>query len=223
MNANSLNISLESHLHKTLIPLVSLLPASESVNLQLYISDPPPSTIPYNVLQTISQWSRTSTGQKALRANSLDPQDYTMIAMLAGATTSPEGKFGDYTPPKGPQAIEADRAKERKAITALLNALLSIGGAAFATWWAADKLRWTNEWRVLLSLCVAMIVAISEGVLYVIWESQQDASKRNQGTRRLRSATHKKDDGETSPANLPDDLTMKVDSTDESANLRRRR
>lgn len=69
-----------------------------------------------------------------------------MIAMLAGATTSPEGKFGDYTPPKGPQAIEADRAKERKAITALLNALLSIGGAAFATWWAADKLRWTNEW-----------------------------------------------------------------------------
>ena len=146
MTANNLNISLESHLHKTLIPLISLLPASESVNLQLYTSDPPPPTIPYNVLQTISQWSRTSAGQKALRANSLDPQDYTMIAMLAGATTSPEGKFGDYTPPKGPQAIEADRAKERKAITALLNALLSIGGAAFATWWAADKLRWTNEW-----------------------------------------------------------------------------
>ena len=68
-----------------------------------------------------------------------------------------------------------------------------------------------------------MIVAISEGVLYVIWESQQDASKRNQGTRRLQSATHKKDDGETSPVNLPNDLTTKVESTDESANLRRRR
>lgn len=223
MTANNLNISLESHLHKILIPLVSLLPASASENLQPYISDPPPSTIPYNVLQAISQWSRTPAGQKALRANSLDPQDYNMIAMLAGATTSPEGKFGDYTPPRGPQAIEADRVNERKAITALLNALLSIGGAAFATWWAADKLRWTNEWRVLLSLFVGMIVAISEGVLYVIWDSRQKASKKSQGIRRLQSATHKKDDGETSPADLPDDLTTKADSTDESANLRRRR
>ena len=74
------------------------------------------------------------------------PHDYSMVSLLAGTTSSPEGKFGTYIPPKEPEQIEAERANERKSITALLNALLSIGGVGFAAWWAADKTGWRNEW-----------------------------------------------------------------------------
>jgi hypothetical protein len=69
-----------------------------------------------------------------------------MVSLLAGTTTSPERKFGAYTPAKEPEELEAEKKKERKAITALLNALLSIGGSGVATWWAADKTGWQNEW-----------------------------------------------------------------------------
>ena len=76
----------------------------------------------------------------------MKPHDYSMISLLAGTTSSPEGKFGVYVPPKGPEQIEAERLDQRKSITTLINALLSIGGVAFAAWWAADKTGWKNEW-----------------------------------------------------------------------------
>ena len=76
----------------------------------------------------------------------MKPHDYSMISLLVGTTSSPEGKFGAYVPPKGPEQIEAERLNERKSITTLINALLSIGGVAFAAWWAADKTGWKNEW-----------------------------------------------------------------------------
>lgn len=69
-----------------------------------------------------------------------------MIALLAGSTTSPERKFADYVPPKDPEVVQTEKMKERKTITALLNALLSIVGSGLAAWWAADKTGWKNEW-----------------------------------------------------------------------------
>lgn len=143
-----LNVSLESHLLDVLRPLQNIAPEELAEKLRVYIDNSPPSTIPYSVLQAVSRWSRTETGTAALKSNSpsLDPHMYLMISLLSGTTTSPERKFGDYIPPKEPGQLEAERIRERKTITALINALLSIGGAAFAAWWAAEKTGWKNEY-----------------------------------------------------------------------------
>lgn len=69
-----------------------------------------------------------------------------MVSLLAGTATSPERFFGSYIPPRDPAEVQAEKNRERKSITALLNAILSIVGSAFATWWAAEKLGWRNEW-----------------------------------------------------------------------------
>jgi len=147
-NIVDLDVSLEPHLLDVLRPLPQIVPTDLAKQLRSYVDEPPPSTIPYSVLQAVSRWSRTTSGFAALNANSpsIDPHAYTMISLLAGATTSPEGRFGKYVPPKGLEQIEAERTRERRAITALINALLSIGGAAFATWWAAQKTGWKNEY-----------------------------------------------------------------------------
>lgn len=51
--------------------------------------------------------------------------------------------------------------------------------------------------RVLLSLFVAIVVAISEGFLYIIWQSRRSASKALPGKHRaIAAAKHKKDDGD---------------------------
>ena len=146
MSSPEIKVSLETHLLHGLNRISPLLPRHLANDLAQYLVSPPPLAIPYKTLFAISQWSRTDDGQKTLLAHSLRPQDYSMISLLAGTTSSPEGKFGTYIPPKEPEQIEAERANERKSITALINALLSIGGVAFAAWWAADKTGWRNEW-----------------------------------------------------------------------------
>lgn len=180
-------------------PLPQIASPELAEKLRLYVNESPPSTIPYSVLQAVSHWSRTTTGIAALVSNSpsLDPHAYSMISLLAGTTTSPEGRFGEYVPPKEPEKLEAEKTRERKAITALINALLSIGGAAFAVWCAAEKTGWRNEYRVLLALFVAIIVAASESILYLIWQARRTrASKRTRTRRRIISAMHKKHDGD---------------------------
>ena len=144
---DQLNISLEPHLIDTLRPVVPIASADLASTLTPYLSSDPPSTIPYAVLRHLSQWART-TGCDTLRKQSppLDPQAYTMVALLAGTTTSPERKFGDFAPARDPADVQAEKNKERKTITAILNALLSILGSGFAAWWAADKTGWQNEW-----------------------------------------------------------------------------
>lgn len=142
----NINISLETHLLHGLKLISPVLPDHLTNDLAQHLVEPPPRTIPYETLFAISQWARTADGQKALQAHSMKPHDYSMISLLAGTTSSPEGKFGTYIPPKEPEQVGAERANERKSITALINALLSIGGVAFAAWWAADKTGWRNEW-----------------------------------------------------------------------------
>ena len=143
---SEIKVSLETHLLHGLNRISPILPHHLANDLAQYLVDPPPLAIPYKTLFAISQWTRTDDGQKALQAHSIRPHDYSMISLLAGTTSSPEGRFGTYIPPKEPEQIEAERAKERKSITALINALLSIGGVGFAAWWAADKTGWRNEW-----------------------------------------------------------------------------
>ncbi|KAJ6581199.1 hypothetical protein B0H19DRAFT_982949 [Mycena capillaripes] len=189
---SALNISLEPHILAILTPLAPLLPAELASQLTPCISEPVPPTVPYLLLQSISQWSRTPAGEAALHSASLDSQSYSMIALLAGSVTSPERKFPPYVPEKSPEEAEALKKAERQAITYLLNALLSIIGSGFAAWWAAGKTGWKNEWQVLFSLFVAAVVAISEAVLYLIWDSRRSETRPR---RKLKVSAKKRDDG----------------------------
>jgi len=90
---------------------------------------------------------------------------------------------------------------------------------AFAAWWAADKTGWRNEWRVLFALFAAIVVAIAEAGLYMIW--QYSTSKRLQPKKKL--ARHKKIDS-GSPTSLVDSVKAIKGSSDETfSTLRQRR
>ncbi|KAG6890970.1 hypothetical protein C0992_011729 [Termitomyces sp. T32_za158] len=185
----NLNISLEPHLLDALRDLQAVVPRDLDDTLRQYTNSTPPLTIPYSVLRSLSQWA-TTTGCETLRSHSppLNPHAYAMIALLAGTTTSPERNFGTYVPPQDPEEIQAAKSAERKSITALLNGLLSVLGSGFAVWWAADRLGWKNEWRVLLALFTSIVVAVSEAVLYLIWQSRisQSRSKRTKPRHRVK-------------------------------------
>lgn len=156
-NDPELNISLEPHLQETLNSIVVHLPERVTEQLEAYLNVQNPSqstpTIPYSLLQSISQWARTPSALTLLSNNDppLSPHDYTMIALLAGTTTSPERKFPTYIPPD-PHADQKREYNDRKAVTAILNALLSIIGSGAATWWAAEKTGWTPEWVCFFTL-----------------------------------------------------------------------
>ena len=154
-----INISLEPHLVQSLARIFPLLPQELVTELEKYIADPPPSHVPYKILQAVSQWARTEHGKKSLKSNDIDPYSYVMVSLLAGTTTSPERKFGSYIPRKEPEEIEANRIRDKRAITVLLNALLSIGGVGFAAWWAADKTGWKDEWVCLTAFLKLMVFA----------------------------------------------------------------
>ncbi|KAF6761576.1 hypothetical protein DFP72DRAFT_842472 [Ephemerocybe angulata] len=136
------------------------------------------SIIPYQLLQKISEWSRTTSGQTKLHSESISPHDYSMVSLLAGTTTSPEKNFGEYIPPIEPEVLAAKRASERKAITAIVNSVFSVFGAGFAAWWGADRTGWKDEYKVLFGLAVGTIVAISEGALFLIWSSRAAATPK---------------------------------------------
>ncbi|KAF8631894.1 hypothetical protein AX15_002155 [Amanita polypyramis BW_CC] len=209
------NISLEKHLVDVLRPLHPRLPDNLAEKVAPYLSGSPPVVIPYSLLFSISRWTRSDAGLNALHAQnpSLDPQSYSMVSLLAGTTTSPERFFGTYIPPRDPAEVQAEKKRERKAITTLLNALLSIAGSAFAAWWAAEKTGWRNEWRVLLSLFVAVVVAVSEAVLFLLWQSR--AIKVADKKRRIQSAIHKKVDPEKDrPTLIKPDNTAPTSVTD---------
>ncbi|TFY74442.1 hypothetical protein EWM64_g9571 [Hericium alpestre] len=147
----------------------------------------PTPTVPYTLLLSISKWSRTAAGAQALSAHSpsLDVQAYSMVALLAGTRTSPHRKFPDMKGKSFDPALEAKReVNDKRAIIAVFNALLSVGGAGAATWVAAQRTGWRDEWKVLFSFLAATIVAVSEIVLYMIWESRRSKpAMRSNGAR----------------------------------------
>ena len=129
-----LNISFEGHLADTLAQLRDVLPNELASQLAVYLTEPRPKTIPYSFIHAVSQWVRTPAGS----SNVSSPNDYSMVALLAGTTTSPERKFGTYVPPPDPDAVAAHASQERKQITTLINGVLSVGGSAMAALWASE-------------------------------------------------------------------------------------
>lgn len=158
MNDPELNIALEKDTLNRLEALRDIIP--EEIATQLYAKlpspgsgspsgSPAPQSVPYSLLRAVSRWARTDAGRDALLAHQppLDARDYDMIALLAGSTTSPEKHFP--VPVGGWPQDERDRRREisdRKAVTNVVNALLSIGGCGVATWYAAGAAGWNNEW-----------------------------------------------------------------------------
>ena len=156
-----LNVSLEPHLLDTLSEVASLLPGELSIELRQTLERVRPGSqdasraaatssvytgplISYALLSRISQWTRGAHGQQALAEHGLEPSRYNMVSLLAGTRTSPERKFPAASAP--PVDSASKELSDRRAVTALLNALLSIVGAGVAVWWAADTLRWKDEW-----------------------------------------------------------------------------
>ncbi|EIW79216.1 hypothetical protein CONPUDRAFT_42028, partial [Coniophora puteana RWD-64-598 SS2] len=178
-----LNVSLEPHLLETLRPLRDVLPDDLFSELSPYLvsrkrskkaKDVP--TIPYDLLRRVSLWSRTDAGSAALQNHSppLDPASYSMISLLAGTRTSPEKKFPAWTP-SDPLAERRRKIDDRKAISNVVNGFVSVIGIGIATWWASERTGLALEWRTLLSVLAAILVAVAEVGLYMIWDTRRTA------------------------------------------------
>ncbi|KAF8202195.1 hypothetical protein BJ912DRAFT_1019131 [Pholiota molesta] len=210
MSPSDINISLETHLIRALKPIYPHLPAQIAQTLEPYVGDSPPALIP--------------GGPQSPQVKRMDPHSYSMISLLAGSTTSPDRKFGAYVPPKDPEEIEADRIRERKTITVLLNALLSIGCVGFTAWWAADKTGWKAEWRALFALFAASLWPSRSRTLH---DLDVAAIHIPNIPAKTRSARHKKmDPAPVTDHVANDDPQVITDSANEaltSATLRQRR
>jgi len=220
-----LNVSLEPHLQDALASIHDLTPPKLAEDLAPYLSsERDPTTvdvIPYPLLQKISRWSQTLEGTKTLQGCSpqLDPQSYTMISLLAGTRTSPEKHFPPYIP-SDPLEEHRRAIDDRKAISAVMNAVLSVVGTGAATWWASDRTGLKLEWvsrilllrvpqysmtctpqRALLAVSTAVVVALAEIVLYTIWDSRKRSKLKN--TRRHAIATIEKDGKDINTGDIP--------------------
>lgn len=141
---DELNVSLEHHLLEVLNPLSSILPDDLAEQLSTFISSSS-SLIPHSILLEISKWSRSPAGIEVLKSSSLDPQSYSMVSLLAGTRTSPEKKFPAYVA-KDPEAERRQAANDRKAVSTVVNGVLSVAGTGFATWWASEHTGMQLEW-----------------------------------------------------------------------------
>ena len=226
-----LNVSLEPHLLDALNNVLPILPEFIALSLQISLRDQQ-SHIPYSIILDISKWSRTDQAHQALAQKNLVPASYSIVALLAGTLSSPERNFGSYVPPKEPDQVAVQQARERKAITALANSLLSVVGVGVGAYWASDKAGWKNEWvcplfqilfdmilicckRTLFALSCAILVAISEAALFLIWQWRSSDQIITKPT----TIPDKKLDPPLEQNEVPEDLT----NLDEFNTLRRRR
>ena len=161
---NILRVSLEPHLVEKLRPLVLAIPAPLSAELAPLLSEAtsssssapapapartPTRTISHALLSSLSKWARTEEGTRELESRDppLDPLAYSMVALLAGTRTSPDRKFPQPPPPSRSGSSTAARdISDRRAVIAVLNALLSVICTGAATWWAAQRTGWRDEW-----------------------------------------------------------------------------
>lgn len=151
LRSEGLHVSLEPHLVELLRPLVDAIPASLSAELSPLLSETAgPSTpmISYTLLHSISRWARSDEGERALKSKDppLDPMAYNMVALLAGTCTSPGKKFPPMSRSPARSETAARNVSDRRAIIAVLNALLSVICTGAAVWWAAQRLGWRDEW-----------------------------------------------------------------------------
>ena len=146
-----LSVSLEPHLIEILRPLLDSIPAPLSTELSPLLSEAASSstpTISYALLRSISRWTRTEEAARAFRSKNppLDPLAYNMVALLAGTRTSPDKKFPQLPHSSARSENAARDISDRRAIIALINALLSVISTGAATWWAAQRTGWRDEW-----------------------------------------------------------------------------
>ncbi|KAF8498655.1 hypothetical protein F5888DRAFT_1690746 [Russula emetica] len=150
---DNLSVSLEPHLIEILRPLLDTIPAPLSAELSPLVSETTSSssstpTIPHAILLSISRWARTEEAARSLRSKNppLDPLAYNMISLLAGTRTSPNKKFPQLSRSSDRSENAARNISDRRAIIAVLNALLSVICTGAATWWAAQRTGWRDEW-----------------------------------------------------------------------------
>ncbi|VDB88658.1 unnamed protein product [Peniophora sp. CBMAI 1063] len=225
-----LDVSLEPELLNSLNDIHSLVPDDLASRLTSALESSPPSgktrTIPYPLLLDVSKWTRTDSGREALSKDSLREADYTMISLLAGTRTAPNRRFP--LPPK-PELDGRRELNDRRAITTVINSLLSVFGAGWAAWLAAGHVGWKDEWRVVLGLIVSSVVAAAELGLYLIWETRARRPAKPSTTRPVPSrdtaARGKKiDDDAQADESLRDDSSQPegVSSAIAGPNLRQR-
>lgn len=68
-----------------------------------------------------------------------------MVSLLAGTRTSPEKKFPAYVA-KDPESERRHAANDKKAVSTVVNGVLSVAGTGFATWWASERTGLRLEW-----------------------------------------------------------------------------
>ncbi|KAF9221390.1 hypothetical protein BS17DRAFT_785308 [Gyrodon lividus] len=225
-SSNKLNVSLEPHLLDTLMPLLGLLPMELSEELALYLLSEQnvggtTPVIPYGCIQRVSKWCRTSDGRQTLQSSSppLNPQSYTTVSLLAGTRTSPEKHFPSYVA-QDPEEERRRAINDRKAISTAVNAVLSVAGTGVAAWWASGHTGLKLEWRALLAVCAALVVAFAEAILYVIWDSRRSSQSR-QPSRKSRVLVKQKKD--TAEKDVGGNIPPQASSTGvEDANIRHR-
>lgn len=141
--SSDLTVSLEPHLIDALKPLFPLLPTALYTELSQELNK---TEIRYGIVAEISKWCRSDEGANALKARNMHPASYSTIALLAGTKTSPSSRLPPHVPPESAEQKSKREWNDRKALTAVLNALLSVGCSGGAAWWAADKSGWRDEW-----------------------------------------------------------------------------
>ena len=139
-----LTVSLENHLAEKLKQLLPILPHSLRERLNSGVSGQS-TEVHYTLLSEISQWARSDAGMDALRSIDVNPSSYNMVSLLAGTTTSPSSKFIPSTS-EDPTGQGLRENNDRRALTAVINGLLTVGCSGGAAWWAADKSGWRDEW-----------------------------------------------------------------------------
>ncbi|KZT53420.1 hypothetical protein CALCODRAFT_501164 [Calocera cornea HHB12733] len=225
-------VSLPEHLRETLLALLELPPPPVltddlAAQLRPYVTPPgadpaPPSlpapvkpTIPYNLLSQISKHVRSPCCRQALEAHALDPREYEMIALLAGVKTI---TTATADPPRDTDTARKHAARQwaedRRALSAVVNGLFSIGGVGFAAWYAAGSAGYRDEWRALIALFAGLVVAASEGILFVIWQDRAEKRRsrdraRDERKARLPEKAREKDDhiGTDGDAEKTEELT----------------
>lgn len=106
------------------------------------------NTIPHSLLHSLSVWARSSEGSTALTRAGLSPSSYGIVSLLAGTQTQTRGPALPLRPALVDSSSSAGGLgrEDRRAIVALVNALVSIAGSGAAGWWAAGGLGWRDEW-----------------------------------------------------------------------------
>jgi len=197
-------VSLPEHLRETLLALLEVQPPPVlldelATQLRAYVTPPEADpalaasakrTIPYSLLSEISKHVRSPRCKPALEAHALDPREYEMISLLAGVRTI---TTATADPPQTTDTARKTAAKQwaedRRALSAVLNGLFSVGGVGFAAWYAAGSAGWKEEWRALVALFAGLVVAASEAVLFVIWQDRTDKRRLREKARRERKAS----------------------------------